>query len=501
MTLRTEIIDAVVLKGPHRIDAMHDLLFRAVLGSLLLASLTVAGACGQSVTPDTAREAITQACRFYSSLAKHGGYVWRYSRDKRLSEGEAETDEHTIWVQPPGTPTVGEAYLDAFEATRDQRFLEFAQQAAVALVHGQLQSGGWYYSIHFDPAERARRGYRSNSNYRPRRRGRDRNNITTLDDDTTQAALRFLMRFDRAADGASEDVREAINFGLAALIAAQAPNGGWRQNWDRYPQPLSASEYPVVKASFPETWLRSWDNKWTGKYYLNDDVMGKTIATMLDAWDAYGDDRYLQSAKRGGDFLILAQMPDPQPAWAQQYDEHMHPVWDRKFEPPAISGAESRFAIRALLMLAERTSDTKYLKPIPRALAYLRQSEVAPGRLARFYELRTNKPLYFEKDTYKLTYDASNLPTHYSFVADSGLESLQREYDRVRSGKRPTPAGGASRLEPLVRGVIDSQEDAGGWLDERGMRGFRKASQEGVYQSETFARNVSLLARYLKLAR
>ena len=35
-----------------------------------------------------------------------------------------------------------------------------------------------------------------------------------------------------------------------------------------------------------------------------------------------------------------------------------------------------------------------YLKPIPRALAYLRRSLLSDGRLARYYELKTNKPLY-----------------------------------------------------------------------------------------------------------
>ena len=49
----------------------------------------------------------------------------------------------------------------------------------------------------------------------------------------------------------------------------------------------------------------------------------------------------LAAAKRGGDFLLLAQMPEPQPAWCQQYHPDMHPVWARKFEPPAIACSES----------------------------------------------------------------------------------------------------------------------------------------------------------------
>ena len=51
---------------------------------------------------------------------------------------------------------------------------------------------------------------------------------------------------------------------------------------------------------------------------------------------------------------------------------------------------------------------------MPPALAYLKKSLLPDGRLARFYELKTNKPLYFTK-TYELTYDDSDMPTHYSF--------------------------------------------------------------------------------------
>ena len=34
-------------------------------------------------------------------------------------------------------------------------------------------------------------------------------------------------------------------------------------------------------------------------------------------------------------------------------------------------------------------------KPVPRAIQYFRKSQLKDGRLARFYELQTNRPLYF----------------------------------------------------------------------------------------------------------
>ena len=50
-----------------------------------------------------------------------------------------------IWVQPPGTPAVGMAYLDAYDVSGDTLYLNGAIDAARALAWGQLGSGGWDY--------------------------------------------------------------------------------------------------------------------------------------------------------------------------------------------------------------------------------------------------------------------------------------------------------------------------------------------------------------------
>jgi len=232
-------------------------------------------------------------------------------------------------------------------------------------------------------------------------------------------------------------------------------------------------------------------------------VAGQMIDVLLGGWRAYGDRRWLDAARRTGDFLILAQMPDPQPAWAQQYDRQMHPVWDRKFEPPATSGSESQMAIASLLELYNATGEAKYLDPIPRAIDYLRRSQLKDGRLARFYELKTNRPLYFTRD-YKLVYTDDDLPTHYAFIVGSKLDALEREYRRaVKDGPRKPSErkDDPQQLAGSVRKVLAAMDDRGGWLDKRSMKGFKKASPEGVYQSETFNANVKLLSRYLQATR
>ncbi len=64
--------------------------------------------------------------------------------------------------------------------------------------------------------------------------------------------------------------------------------------------------------------------------------------TLAAAHEIYRDDKCLAAIRRLGDFLLLAQMPEPQPAWAQQYHYDMQPAWARKFEPPRSRGTNRR---------------------------------------------------------------------------------------------------------------------------------------------------------------
>lgn len=475
--------------------------WRLLLVVCVAPTLTAVDAPAADPTRAEAAAALRKACGFYrENCSKHGGYVWCTSLDLSLSEGEAETGPDTIWVQPPGTPAVGLAFLDAWRATGDHYYLDAATDVAHALVRGQLQSGGWHYAVHFDPAERAKWGYRDNAAWRPNRRGRkNETNVTIIDDDTTPAALRLLFGVDAALEQKDAGIHDAVTFALDALLIAQYPNGAWTHNFDVYPAGHSVQEFPVLKASYPREWPRTWMNDWPGRYYTNDNISGNMLVTMLQAYKTYGDERYLESARRTGEFFLLAQMPDPQPAWAQQYDVSMHPCWDRKFEPPAISGLESQYVIDAMLELYRTTGDDRLLDSVERGVAYLQESQLPNGRVARFYELQTNKPLYFTGD-YKLTYDPSEAPDHYGFEFDSRVAEFAAECARLRSeGASPPPQEAEmSELAADARRVIDAMDERGAWVDARGMRGFRKASPEGVYQSETFIANVDALCRFLQ---
>ncbi len=437
--------------------------------------------------------AMRKAAAFYhDSVASHGGYVYYYSLDLKQQWGEGVATRSQIWVQPPGTPTVGMAYLRAYEATGDSFYLNAAQEAAEALVYGQLKSGGWTNVIDFNRRGRV-------SQYR-NGKGGDKN-YSSLDDGQSQSAIRLLIHVDKALDFRHEVIHEAAEYALDALLGAQFPNGAFPQVWTE-----AVKQQPILKASYPEYDWRTEGrikNYWD-MYTLNDNVCGYITEMLIDAYNIYNDQRFMTALKRLGNFLILAQMPNPQPAWAQQYNYEMKPIWARKFEPPAVSGDESQEVIETLMEIYCITKERKYLEPIPLALDYLKRSLLADGRLARYYELRTNRPLYMFRrgDVYTLTYDDSKLPKHYGWKIDSRLDEIAGQYNRLKRGI-PTADESESlaNLEQQVHNIIKALDDKGRWISiyhGEQLVGQPKFELNSSYiSSAVFSRNIELLSEYM----
>lgn len=437
--------------------------------------------------------AMRKAATFYrDSVASHGGYVYYYSVDLKQQWGEGVATRDQIWVQPPGTPTVGMAYLKAYEATGDSFYLKAAQEAAEALIYGQLKSGGWTNVIDFNRRGRVAQ-YRNG-------KGGGKNN-SSFDDGQSQSAIRLLIHVDKALDFRHQAIGETAGFALNALGGAQFPNGAFPQVWTG-----PVKRQPILKASYPDY---DWRNEghiknYWDMYTLNDNVCGYITETLIDACRIYNDERFMTALTRLGDFLILAQMPNPQPGWAQQYNYEMKPIWARKFEPPAISGGESQEVIETLMEIYRITNDRKYLEPIPRALVYLKGSLLADGRLSRYYELRTNRPLYMFRrgDVYTLTYDDSKLPKHYGWKIDSRLGEIAEQYNKLKRNIGTTAElQSPVNLKQQVRNVIKSLDSQGRWISiYRGEQlvGQPKFKLNSSYiSSAVFSRNIELLSEYM----
>lgn len=471
---------------------------------LLLLSLPLNA---QTPSKEAALTAMKKAAMFYhEKVSTHGGYHFTYTDDLSYGRSEHSETPNRVELQREGTPRVGMAFLEAYDSTGDRFYLDAAKTAADTLVKGQLCNGGWDYWIEFDPAERKFYPYRADNNCRPEKtKGAP---VTTLDDNVTQANLRLLMRVDRALEFKDRAIHDAALFALDGLIKAQYPVGAWPQRYSDYPDP---AKFPVKKASYPDSWSRKWPGEnYRQHYTFNDNSVSDVIDLMLEAARIYKDPRYLACAEKGGQFMLLAQMPDPQPAWAQQYDADMHPAWARVFEPPSVTGGESQGIMRTLMVLYRETGNRKYLEPIPRALAYLKASLLPPTTtpseirrrvgngptLARFYELKTNKPLYVTKgnmirgggvtvqrpDGYEITYSDESVITHYGvLVSGRELTTIEAEYRRLAAAdpsaiRRPdklhglSPWGDRQRNPKTeasdVERLISTLDSRGAWTEE-----------------------------------
>jgi hypothetical protein len=456
-------------------------------------------------TGDEVLAAMRKAADFYANtVSTEGGYHFYYAEDLSFGRSESAEGPTRIEFQRDGTPVVALAYLDAYEATGNAQFLAAARKAGHAYLRGQLCSGGWDYFVEFDPVKRREFAYRADGSCESSRGG-----VTNLDDNVTQSAVRVMMRLDRALQFKDEAIHESVRFALDKLMEAQYPIGAWPQRFSKKPD---HEKFPVKRASYPNDWSREWPGpQYQQHYTFNDNTIADAIDMMLEAAAIYKDSRYLASAEKGGEFILLAQMPDPQPAWAQQYDANMHPAWARVFEPPSVTGGETQSILRILMTLYRETGNKKYLEPIPRALGYLKRSllpadseseirkRVEGPTLARFYELKTNRPLYITKgsrmsaaglgsrliDGYTLSYQDDSVITHYGVVVSGAwLDEVEREFDALRRVapaelRRPVRLQGLSpwteqpRLQANRAGLaaesrhlLESMDSRGAWVTE-----------------------------------
>jgi hypothetical protein len=221
------------------------------------------------------------------------------------------------------------------------------------------------------------------------------------------------------------------------------------------------------------------------------------IRLLLFAYQVYGRPEHRDAALRAGEFLLAAQMPAPQPGWAQAYDRRMTPIWGRKFEPPAVASWETGGTIEALLELYLTFGDQRYLDAAERAAAWLERVRFADGQWARFYELETDRPLYMTTD-YQLTYSADDLPTHYGFIDRFGLPEVLDRFHRIAGAGREAylaaaeSAGREADLDRRAAAVVDliaAWDGQGRWVDREMIRSAR------------FIEHIELLAGYVAAVR
>ncbi len=426
---------------------------------------------GNADAEPAARRSLRHATEFLRSISTKSGYAGIYSKDLTDRFGEATYEEAAkteIWVQPPGTPSVGQAFLRAYRVTGEKRYLDAAREAGLALAWGQRKEGGWDHRVdvgHLDPAAA-----------RPARRS----GACTFDDDITQSALRFLMALDREVD--APWLTGSVDLGRAVLREAQFDNGAWPQ-W-----------YPL-RGGYHD------------HYTFNDGAINDCIATLLKAHERYGHAEDLAAAKKGGRFIIASQLDPPQAGWAQQYDHDMRPAAARDFEPAGVCSAVTARNIRTLIELHLATGDESYLEPIPAAIDWLKRSKLDGGKWARLYEVGTNKPIYGDRtreQSVLYDYDAVSEKERSSYgwrgsfgipgAIDRYREVRKRGRDAILADRDDEPSAEtlrrrAERLSPEVARIVEAQDEKGRWVGD-----------DGRLHMGTFVRNINRLCAFLSAA-
>lgn len=266
-----------------------------------------------------------------------------------------------------------------------------AKQAAANILSYQTDRGDWPKNL--DTSAQPYTGNRSELK-------------GTFDNGATTDELRFLARiYDATHD---EPYRQAFDKGLAQILRAQYPNGGWPQS---YPAGKGYARYIT----------------------FNDNAMVRLMEFLREV---YRDDLYRfvpaerrqesrQAFDRGVECILRCQIKvdGKLTAWCAQHDERdlsARPA--RTYELTSLSGSESVGVVRLLMSLKEPSPEV--VQAVDGAVAWFRLAALkgvrvemrpdpkaprgrdkivikdpnAPPIWARFYEIGTNRPIFSDRD-------------------------------------------------------------------------------------------------------
>lgn len=421
-------------------------------------------------------------------VATGGGYVWTYLPDLSRRWGELEARPSMIWLQPPGTPTMGHLFLDAYHATRDERYYRAAMQVAGALARAQHPSGGWNYVADFAGEASLREWYDTvGRNAWRLEEFQHYYGNATFDDGGTAESTAFLLRL--FVEKRDQAVRDTLDRALGFILASQYPNGAWPQRF-----PLMGG---FSKNGSPD---------YTSYATFNDDVAARNIDVMVDALAILGDERMREPIQRAMRAFLRTQQPVPQAGWALQYTPDLVPAAARSYEPRALATHATAEALEQLFRFYRWTGDQAFLARVPEALAWLDSCRLPAGLAVggathpTFVEIGTNRPLYIHRrgsnvvnGRYSVDGDPADTVGHYSSFRIVDTARLRKAYDRLkatpwstlraaspleqRPGSVPAPRfaiarpdeRGDSRPSPSVARVVAALNIDGAWLSDLGM--------------------------------
>lgn len=352
-----------------------------------------------------------------------------------------------IWLQDPGTVSMGHIFVDAYRATNNEYYYQAAENVASALIWGQSKEGGWNYMVDFAGDRSLKHWYNTigKNGWRLEEFQHYYGN-STFDDDITSDAARFLLRMylEKMDPRFKPSLEKAISF----VLESQYPIGGWPQ---RYPL-----KYDFNKQGHPD---------YSSFYTYNDDVIWENINFLIQCYITLGEERFLDPIQRGMNFFVISQHESG--AWGQQYDMDIKPTGARTYEPPMLLPKTSYANAMLLLKFYEYTGDRKYLAHVPNTIQWLEKAAL-PKKMTEngkfthptFVEVGSNKPVFVHRKgsnvihgSYYYDYEDKNLLSHYGGKGKIDVKRLKDEYERLSA----LSAEEATRDSPLKVGRFEGE--------------------------------------------
>jgi PelA/Pel-15E family pectate lyase len=418
-----------------------------VLGGVWSAQLAVAQLAVAQGSPPSRKDVegeMRRATQFMvDKVAYRGGYLWNYLPDLSRRWGEMEARETMIWLQPPGTSSMGHVFLDAYHATGDEYYYRAAEQVGAALIFGQHPSGGWNYLVDFAGDRSLRDWYATvGANAWRLEEFQHYYGNATFDDQVTTDAATFLLRLyiEKLDARYKAPVDRAIQF----VLDSQYPIGGWPQ---RFPLNHEFSKHGGAD--------------YTSYLTFNDDVAWENVSFLILCYQVLGDPRLLDPITRGMSFFLVSQQGAPNPGWSLQYTLDLKPAGARTYEPLSLATHTTASNLEHLLTFYELTGDSRYLARVPEGIDWLERVKLpkadAGGRThPTFVELQTNRALYVHRrgsnvvnGEYYVDYDPRNPIGHYSSTRRIDTVGLRKRYEEARKADVQALA----KASPLAAGA------------------------------------------------
>lgn len=385
-----------------------------------------------------------QRLKTLATLQHAGGWQVAYTWPTMIGcyaqgRGHSEYPDIISLDKSNGSAATAARFLYAYDVLGDQSFLEVARKTGDLLVHAQSDEGYWLsnYSIESGKIES------------PLHRGGASNEPKFQDGVQSQAIALLLALY--KITGESDYIRSAQKAG-EFYLKAQNPDGSWSYKYD-------------PKKGIGVTFLSKPQGGEINDYAMND-----AIGIMVLLYHYTEDMRYIEAAKRAGDWLVQAKISGAVHGWAQQYDNHTHPASARHHEPAALSSEDTLIAANALIEVYRLSKDPAYLKPIIESAQWL-EERFPEGVMYKYYDPATGRPvaswenqLYYIDDPEQMA-AAQKFPLNPLILVQQPIPDLKK---LLANANTTDPDSADYFLTPqitsLAKNAVSSQNELGLWI-------------------------------------